>query len=263
VDAEAYADMLPWLVFLVIDRKSGLGVAWAGGGALVCSTGLAGWSYWRGRHALVPRAAMAIFAAFLVSGLASQSWNQHVSLPRALVLASLSALAFGSLPFTPLSEAYTVPLVAPALRDDPRFARVNVEITLAWGVGAIAVAVTSAATALLSGPMAFTFLDWVTPLVLAAGTVLWSTRRWELFRLAVDSVVVSREPVDTAMPIQAAAHDQYGTAFSARRPRPFPVELAGSERRASGQREPAERTGGAVIRHLPPRRNSRLRRGNV
>lgn len=263
MDAEAYADMLPWLVFLVIDRKSGLGVAWASGGALVCSTGLAGWSYWRGRHALVPRAAMAIFAVFLVSGLASQSWNQHVSLPRALVLASLGALAFGSLPFTPLSEAYTVPLVAPALRDDPRFARVNVEITLAWGVGAIAVAVTSAATALLSGAFAFTFLDWVTPLVLATATILWSTRRWELFRLAVDSVAVGREPGDATLPVQAAAHDYYGATFSARRPRPFPIELAGAaERRSSGQREPAEGTGGAVIRHLPPHRD-RLRRGNV
>lgn len=190
MDAEAYADMLPWLVFLVIDRKSGLGVAWAGGGALGCSVGLVAWSYWRGRYSLVPRVALALFAACLISGIASHAWDQQVSIPRALVVATLSVLAFASLRFTPVSETYTVPLVAPALRADPRFVKVNVEITIAWGVGSLAVAVASGTTALLSGAVFFTFLDWVTPLVLAAATVLWATRRWELFRLSVDSVAI-------------------------------------------------------------------------
>lgn len=203
MDAEAYADMLPWLVFLVIDRRSGLDVAWAGAAALVCAAALAGWSYWRGRYALVPRVAMALFAVCLVSGLASQPWDHQVGLSRALVVASLSALAFGSLALRPLSEAYTVPLVAPALRDDPRFDRVNVEITVAWGVGALAVAAASGTTDLLSGAVASTFLDWVTPLVLAAGTILWATRRWELFRLSVDSVAVGYETQDAAVPVQS------------------------------------------------------------
>ncbi|MDA8310483.1 MAG: hypothetical protein M0Z46_07695 [Actinomycetota bacterium] len=70
--------MLAWLVFLVIDRKSGLGVAWAGAGALACSAGLVAWSCWRGGGALVPRAAVALFALCAVSGPASQSWKHEV-----------------------------------------------------------------------------------------------------------------------------------------------------------------------------------------
>lgn len=255
MDAEAYADVLPWLVFLVIDRKSGLGVAWAGAGALVCSAGLVVWSYWRGRGSLVPRLALPLFAACLVSGLASEAWNDQVSIPRALVLVSLSALALGSLPFTPLSETYTVPLVAPALRDDPRFAKVNVEITLAWGIGGLTVAAASAGTALLSGAVAFTFLDWVTPLVLAAATILWATRRWELFRLAVDSVPIGHDLGD-AVPTLAPGHKTVGFPVAPRAPRPLPVELAGRPG-GGGTSMSATQSEDAVIRRLP------LRGGNT
>lgn len=252
VDAEAYADMFPWLVFLVIDRKSGLGVAWAGGGALACSAALVGWSYLRGRHPLVPRVGMVLFAAFLVSGLAWQSWNTQVSLPRALVIVSLSVLAFASLRFTPLSETYTVPLVAPAVREDPRFARVNVEITIAWGVGSFAVAVATGTTALLAGAVAFTFLDWVTPIVLAAATILWCTRRWELFRLAVDSVVIGHKPADAGIPLSrdGGALGHYG-GQSARRA--VPLDHAGRQGGTDEGRGTGDGSSGAVIHRLPIR----------
>jgi len=257
MDAGAYADMLPWLVFLVIDRKSGLGVAWAGCGALACSAALVAWSYWRGRHALVPRAAMVLFALCLVAGLASQTVNQEVSVPRAVVLGVLSALAFGSLPFTPISQTYTVPLVAPALRDDPRFARVNIEITRAWGVGSLAVAVASGTTALLSGAVAFTFLDWVTPIVLAAATILWATRRWELFRLAVDtgpvgSVAVGYDAPDGPVRLHESDDDSPGfpTALATRRV--LPVVRHGHPGGTAGAGAPEASTD-AVIHRLPLR----------
>jgi|GEM_PF-1870274 len=246
MDAEAYADTLPWLVFLVIDRKSGLGVAWGGAGALVCSAGLVAWSYWRGRHALVPWVALVLFAGCLVSGLASPAWNGQVSLPRALVLLCLSVLAFGSLAFTPLSERYTGALVAPALRDDPRFSRVNVEITVAWGAGSLAVAVASATTALLSGAVAFTLLDWVAPLALAAGTILWATHRWEQFRLAVDSVATGHRAGVLAQRPDGAARIPF-----LRHPAGAVVSgFVAAERRSKGP----DATGaeeGAVIRRLP------------
>lgn len=251
MDAEAYADMLPWLVFLAIDRKSGLGVAWAGAGALICSAGLVAWSYWRGRYALLPRVAVALFAVCLVSGLVFQSWNEQVSLPRALVVATLSALAFGSLPFKPLSETYTWPLVAPSFRDDPRFGKVNVEITLAWGVGSLAVAVASGTTALLSGAVAFTFLDWVTPLVLAAGTILWATRRWELFRLAVDSFAIGHDSSEPVVLGDVPRRRAFRAAMGRTLPRALPVELVASDARSRELDGVADPPGKAVIRRLP------------
>lgn len=251
MDAEAYADMFPWLVFLVIDRKSGLGVAWAAGGALVCSAALVAWSYLRGRRALVPRVGMAVFAAFLVSAVASQPWNEQVSLPRALVVLSLSLLAFGSLRFTPLSETYTVPLVAPSVLEDPRFAQVNVEITLAWGVGSLAVAVATGTTALLDGAVAFTFLDWVTPIVLAAGMILWCTRRWELFRLAVDSVAVGSHSGEAGMPLQGADRAKHGHQGTTGGSQVLPIGLR-SRKEAANESGNAG-SSAAVIRRLPLR----------
>lgn len=189
MDSEAYADMLPWLVFVVIDRKSGLGVAWASGVAAGCAAGLVAWSYWRGRHAPLPRLALVLFAVCLVSALASPAWGHEVSLPRALTVLALSAAFFASLLFSPLSEAYTAQVVAPSVREDPRFRRVNLEMTSAWAVGSLAIGIACGTTALLRGAVAFTLLDWVTPLLLAAATILWAARRWELFRLEIDAAL--------------------------------------------------------------------------
>jgi hypothetical protein len=249
MDAEAYADMLPWLVFLVMDRRSGLGVAWAGGGALVCSAGLVGWSYWRGRYSLLPRVALVLFSVCLVSGLASQEWNQQVSTPRALTVLVLGALAFGSLRFTPLTETYTVPLVASSLLEDRRFRKVNVEMTAALGVGSLAVAVANATTVLIHGPVSITLLDWVTPLMLAGGTVLWAARRWELFRLTVDSVPIGHHVDEAAIPANVATHRALGFPGSGSPPPRAvpPLKLANpAEESDTGSQD-------AVIRRLPVR----------
>ncbi|MDA8312167.1 MAG: hypothetical protein M0Z46_16485 [Actinomycetota bacterium] len=242
MDAEAYADMLPWLVFVVVDRKLGLGVAWAGGGALACSLGLVTLSYWRGRPSMLPRVALGVFALCLASGLAFHGWDHQVGLPRALAVASLSLVAFGSLPFTPLSEAYTVPLVAPGVRDDPRFREVNVQMTLTWGVGSLVVAAACGTTAILSGPVLFTLLDWVAPLVLGTATILWAARRWEQFRLSVEPVAAGRLASE-AGDLRLVARDVRGRGGQAPDPRVSPrLELV----------VPRDgRTQEAVVRRLP------------
>jgi hypothetical protein len=255
MDAEAYADMLPWLVFVVTDRKMGLSVAWAAGGALACSVGLAAWSYWRGRFALVPRVGSCVFGLFLMSALIFPSWDEQVSLPRALAVLTLCLLSFGSLRFTPLSESYTVPLVAPAVREDPRFHKVNVDMTLAWGVGSLAVALASGTTALLSGRVAFTLLDWVTPLVLATITILWAARRWELFRLSVDSVTSGHPAGGATTELRLGRRDLAGSATLRAVPNqpPAQVELSSSP----DQAEPSPDSGrDAVVRQLHVRRRN-------
>ena len=190
MDAEAYADMLPWLVFLVIDRRAGLSVAWAAGCATGCSVGLAAWSYWRGRRAPFPLVALTIFVPCYVAALVFPVWNGAIGVSRSMAVLAVSVSAFTSLRFTPVSEAYTTPLVAPDVLLLPRFRQVNVEMTAAWGVGSLLVSVVGAVATLVRGTFAFTFMDWVVPLVIAVSTVLWATRRWELFRLGLDSGAV-------------------------------------------------------------------------
>lgn len=194
MDAEAYADMLPWLVFIVVDRPTGLDVTWAAASAGICSAGLVVWAYWRGANPGVARVGLVVFSTCLLAALADPAWNAGVSLPRSVTVGALSLAAFVSLFCTPLSEGYTAPGVAPATREDPRFARVNLEITLAWGLGTALVATAAGTTALLPDAFVSTFLGWVIPLVLAGGTVLWVSRRWTLFRIAVESAT-GRGPV--------------------------------------------------------------------
>lgn len=230
MDAEAYADMLPWLVFIVVNRKSGLSVTWAAGSAAVSSLVLLGWSYWKGSRASLPRIGLGVFCVCLVVALTVPAWNAAVGLPRAVMVGTLSLAALISLFATPLSEGYTTHLVAPQGCLDPRFRRVNVEITAAWAVGAALVAVACGTTALLADTYAFTFFGWVVPLALTGGTVLWTARRWELFRLAVDAHA-SASGGGARPVISLAAHDQ-GHPAAAQRPaarsadaviRPFPL----------------------------------------
>lgn len=186
MDAEAYADMLPWLVFLVIDRRAGLSVAWAAGCATACSAALAGWSYWRGRRAPLPLVALAFFVPCFFAALALPAWNVDTGVSRSMAVLAISVSAFVSLRFTPLSESYTTPMVAPGIPTRRGFRRVNVEMTAAIGLGSLLGAVVCAVSTLVDGTFAFTFMDWVVPLLIATGTLLWATRRWELFRLSLD-----------------------------------------------------------------------------
>jgi len=186
VDAEAYADMLPWFVFVVVDRRYGLDVTWAAASAAVCALGLVVWSYWRGLRSPVPKLGLVAFSACLLVAFVVPAWDAGTGLPRAVMVGILSLAAFVSLRGTPMSEAYTVAQVAPAVRHDTRFRQVNLDITCAWGIGTALVAVACGTTVVIRDAYAFTFLGWVAPLVLAGSTMLWAARRWDLFRVAVD-----------------------------------------------------------------------------
>lgn len=198
MDAEAYADMLPWLIFLVVDRKSGLDVAWAGGSAAVSALGLLAWSYWRGRRSPVLDVGLGIFTLCCALAFVVPAWDDMVTVPRAATVLALSAVAFVSLGFTPITEVYTTPMIAPGIQEDPRFERVNMEMTVGWGVGALLVALVCCAGSLMRGSIALTLCEWVVPLALAVATALWAMRRWELFRLSIDMAASSGSAVSNA-----------------------------------------------------------------
>lgn len=42
MDFRAYTYFLPWVIFVIIDRASGLGVLWASSTSLVCGVGILG-----------------------------------------------------------------------------------------------------------------------------------------------------------------------------------------------------------------------------
>lgn len=184
MDADTYTDLLPWLVFVVIDRKSGLGIDWASAGAAVTAGLLVVRAYWRGRQAPAPVVALIVFSVSCVVAIVSPAWDGAVSDPRAAVVLVLALVALASLGIRPMSEAYTGGSVAPGIRGSSAFHRVNVEITAAWAAGGILVAGTFAASSLDSSPVALTFLNWIIPLALLFATYLWVARRWERFRVS-------------------------------------------------------------------------------
>lgn len=185
MDAGAYVDVLPWIVFVIVDRKTGLGLAWAGGTGALCAGGLLGWSYWLGRWDLTAWVGVVLFTGCFAVGLALPGWSGHFYAMRPITVGVLAATAFASLRMTPLSCAFTSGQVRPSVRDDPRFMRVNFQITRAWGVGCTVAAAAYCIPIASRSAVASTFSDWVLPLVVAAATVKWSADRWGRFRSQV------------------------------------------------------------------------------
>lgn len=218
MDAETYADLLPWLVFIVIDRKSGLGVAWAGGCAAATGVLLRLWAYWHGRRAPAASLAVAVFCASWVAALLVPWWDDQLSMSRSAAVLALSVLAFLSVRFNPLSDAYTSAQVAPGALGHPGFHRVNVEVTMAWGIGALLVSVSFAAGDLDKGPVGLTILSWVVPLVLAAATILWVARRWERYCLELEERPASQLSEATVTPFPPRGWDDTADAVIRRLP---------------------------------------------
>ncbi len=203
MDAESYADVLPWLVFLVVDRRAGLSVGWAGSTAAATAALVVGWAYWRGRRAPIAALAVGTFTACGLAVLPFHSWDSQVDDPRAVVVLALAVALLGSLGVRPMSLAYTAPKVAPAVAVREEYRRVNAQITAAWGVGALAVAASFAVSAVTHDVVGSTFLDWIVPMAVCLATGLWVARRWELFRLEVDAGAGERpgERIASALPL--------------------------------------------------------------
>jgi hypothetical protein len=208
MDAEAYIDVLPWIMFVVIDRKTGLGLAWGGGCAAVCAAGLAAWSVWHGRRSLTAWVALALFTASYIVGMAISVEPEHSTVARAIALLVLALTAFCSLRSTPLSCTYTTAHVRPAAREDPRFDRVNAEITTGWGVGAMVAAGAYLVPLLSQTTVGYTFSDWVAPLAIAAVTLMWTARRWERFRLQSHTEAATQAA--SRQPLAAVIDDHMG-----------------------------------------------------
>jgi hypothetical protein len=184
VGDEPYAALLPWTVFAVIDRAHAGGPLWAGLGALVTAIALLLTSSRAeaGSRNVMIVGAIGLFGALAVAGALHRSGSGFLADDgRALSAAGFACIAFGSLAFTPAIEHYTRPHVRSSRWDDRDFHRVNVLITLIWGVTFAGIAVAHLVAASMDTTGASTVFNWVLPIALAAVAAHRSRVCWDDF----------------------------------------------------------------------------------
>ena len=181
---EPYAALLPWTVFAVVDHAHGGGPLWAGLGALITAIALLVTSSRAetGSRNVMIVGAIGLFGALTVAGALHRSGSGFLADDgRALSAAGFACIAFGSLAFTPAIEHYTRPHVRSSRWDDHDFRRVNVLITLIWGVTFAGIAVAHLVAASMDYAGASTVFDWVVPIALAAVAAHRSRVCWDDF----------------------------------------------------------------------------------
>ncbi|MGH9082646.1 MAG: hypothetical protein ACRDY3_00935 [Acidimicrobiales bacterium] len=186
----AYVDVVPWIVFVVVDRHSGMGPGWAALSAAACGCGIAGWSRWRARPSLLGVVAVTVFGSVAVVVVLDDQTSQwfEPALRAACVLA-LAVTAFWSLSARshhPLSQPYTADRVPPGHGSDPAFARVNRRITAIWGAAVSLVALSFGCVALGPSDFTLTLLDWVVPIVVIGAAVRWVAIEWSGYQVVAE-----------------------------------------------------------------------------
>jgi hypothetical protein len=195
---EPYAVMLPWVVFAVIDRAKGQGVAWAAVGAVAAALTVAATrrrDELGTRDVLIPGATV-WFSALGVLALAyndQTSWVAHDG--RAISAGGFVLIALASLASTPMTMHYTRPHVRPSRWDDPAFLRVNVRMTLLWSAGFAGISLSSMTARWIDSPPGYTTLNWIVPLALFALVAHRSHAVWEDFDDDVAESDLDRDPM--------------------------------------------------------------------
>lgn len=188
MDLEACVDVVPWMLFVVVDRQSGLGLAWAAASAMGCGAAIAGWSHWRQRRTPIGWLSIGVFGALVVVALIVDrpaQWFEPTL--RAASVSCLGVAALVSLRWRPLSEGYTVERVPVHRQAELGFARVNRRITVAWGIAALCIGGSFAAEALTPSAVALTVFDWVVPLLVLGVTLRFVALQWSTYQVSSES----------------------------------------------------------------------------
>jgi hypothetical protein len=181
---EPYAALLPWAVYAVVDRARGDGPLWAAIAALITAATLLVTSSRgeRTKRNVLLLGAMGWFGALAVAGALHRSDTGFLAHDgRALSAAGFALIAFGSLAFTPAVEHYTRPHVRSRRWDDPAFQRLNVLLTVIWGVTFTGIALAHFVGASMDTAEASTVFNWVIPIALAAIAAHRSRICWDDF----------------------------------------------------------------------------------
>ena len=199
MSGRTYLGFLPWVVFAVVGRAMGEGVAWGGVTALITAVVIAVASARTGSVKLLEVSAVALFAGFVVAGAFDQHDPQGFlqQYCRAISAGGLAVIALVSLRSTPFTEPYAREIVLRKFWNTPRFKRVNVELTLIWTVVFSAIALSNAAAAAIDARVWETLFNWIAPIAIALLGVKQASLQWsEQFdtgTMSLDAMLNQRE----------------------------------------------------------------------
>ena len=199
MSGRTYLGFLPWLVFAVVGRAMGEGVAWGGVTALITAVVITVASARTGSVKPLEVSAIAFFAGFVVAGALDrhdpQGFLQQYC--RAISAGGLALIALVSLRSTPFTEPYAREIVLRKFWDTPRFKRVNVELTLIWTVVFSAIALSNAAAAAIDARVWETLFTWIVPIAFVLLGVKQASLQWsEQFdagTMSLDAMLNQRE----------------------------------------------------------------------
>jgi len=195
---EPYCALLPWIVFTVIARRNGDGVAWGCLAAVVTACALLAASRRRGsgaRNALM----LYVIGAFSVFGVVGlfldnpSSWLPEFA--RALGAGIYAAIFLVSLAFTPAVEHYTRLHVRQSVWTDRRFLNVNTAISLVLAAAFTAIAGSMALGPMIGSVPAYTTFNWVVPVAILTVAAHWTRVCWENFLDDEIDERINRDPL--------------------------------------------------------------------
>ena len=174
-----YISLIPWVVFSLIENRTGYSPEWAALGALAVAVAIALPSFARRSPKLLDIAAIVIFvgltiAAFWLGPAHSQVIADY---GRAIAVGALSLFVFATLPFMPFTEQYARHSVAPEYWTTPEFKRTNLVFSAGWGAAFAAMALSH----LIAGTDASNrhlglFFNWLIPIGLIVLMVRFMAR---------------------------------------------------------------------------------------
>jgi hypothetical protein len=179
VGIRAYNYLLPWVVFVIVDRNSGLGVLWAASISLGCGVGVLALAAYRKEHVFCGLGFVLTFGSTLIaySLLTSPAFHTLEPFARSVVSAGIGLVLLASLLVAPASKDHLRSLTVPPFWDTMEFERANMRVTARWGLTMLAIAAAYGAEAAISGgPIVRTACDWLIPLLACLICVHWDGR---------------------------------------------------------------------------------------
>jgi hypothetical protein len=168
-----YFSLLPWAVFDIALRSSGLDVTWGAGAALFAAAVI--FAFERPHHTgALDLAAFVTFSGLLAAALADSDGATFRAFARALATGTLSVVLLGSSLGAPCTGRYTRSVTAPRYWPRPEFRRFNVRLTIVWSATFAGVAGLDLLASQFRSPFVTTAFNWILPLGLVIGAGMWT-----------------------------------------------------------------------------------------